>query len=243
VRSTAPALALLLVSSLGASLFAVAHAFAQDTPQSAPAISPEAHIEIAPTPPEGKTTPTAVESEAAPPPRPRSQGLVLETTGGVLAFAGEFRHVAPAAYWLRAQLGYEALSWLMIFGETELAFTDTSESQDESHTVAFPLWAFGGGLRGTIHALDRLGLFVEGDVGAMTAIVPHRTLTVLGFRQAESLNLQFGGRLGVEWYQVDRHLALTASGGTRIAQGFSKTFAASDLPLMWDAAVGLRYAF
>ena len=43
----------------------------------------------------------------APPPRPRRKGLVLESTLGVLGFAGQFRHVAPPAYWLHAQLGYE----------------------------------------------------------------------------------------------------------------------------------------
>ena len=232
-------LALALVLAAGAAL-QTEPARAQEAQ---PALAPDARIEIAPTPPEGKPTPTAVDYDVPPPPRPRGRGLVVDATAGVLGFAGQFRHVAPPAYWLHARLGFEALSWLMIFAEGELAFTDTSESQEESHTVAFPLGGFGGGLRATVPATDRLSPFVEGDAGALTAVVPHGTLAVLGFRQAENYGLQFGGRVGIDWHQLDRHLALTASAGTRIAQGFARSFPAGDLPLMWDAGLGLRYAF
>jgi hypothetical protein len=56
------------------------------------------------------------------------------------------------------------------------------------------------------------------------------------------LSAAFGGRIGVEWYQLDRHLALSLEGGGRDATGFAKV-AASDTALMWDAAVGIRYTF
>lgn len=46
---------------------------------------------------------------------------------------------------------------------------------------------------------------------------------------------------------VDRHLALTAQGGLRDAPGFKQLAiggtATNDTPLMWDAALGLRYTF
>jgi hypothetical protein len=212
-------------------------------PAPAPELSPEARVEIATTPPEGKTAEETVAGPDQPPPtRPRHKGLVLESTLGVLGFAGQFRHVAPPAYWLHGQLGYELLRWLMLFGEGEVAFTDTSESEDESHTRAFPLWGFGAGARATIHASDRVAVFGQGQVGALTAYVPHNTLTVLGYRKAESLQLALGGRLGVEWYQADRHLALCVQIGARDAQGFAK-LGSSDVPLMWDGAAGLRYTF
>jgi hypothetical protein len=204
-------------------------------------------IEISAAPPEGRTSPGPGETDpnAPPPMRPRHKGFVLEAGIGMLGFAGQFRHVAPPAYWLHTQLGFEVLPWLMVFGEGELAFTDTSESEDASHTVAFPIWGFGAGVRATIHASDRVAFFVQGEVGAFTATVPHDALAVVGFRQAESLNLDFGGRLGVEWYQVDRHFALTAGGGPRLAQGFSRLSAShdADTPLMWDVGAGLRYTF
>jgi hypothetical protein len=224
-------------------------AFAQGDPQSS-ALPADAHIEISTQPPEAKTRhdePGLAGSETTNldeslPPRPRHKGLVLESTLGVLGFAGQFRHLAPPAYWMHAQLGYELLSWFMLFGEGELAFTNTSESEDASRSRAFPMWGIGGGARASVHFSERVATFVQADVGALTAYVPHDALAYLGFRGAESLGAQFGGRVGVEWYQKDHHLALCAQGGSRIAQGFSKSLD-STLPLMWDAAIGLRYTF
>jgi len=226
-----------------------APAAAQEPPPTSGAeLPPDAHIEIAAQPPEGKVpeVPSSGSPEGlveAPPPRPRRKGLVLESTLGVLGFLGQFRHVAPPAFWLHAQLGYELLDWLMLFGEGELAFTDTGESQEESATKALPLWGFGGGARATIHATPRFAVFLQGEFGALAADVPHNELTVLGFRNAETLSPSFGGRLGVDWYQIDRHLALTAQIGGRDATGFAKVVASSGAPLMWDAALGLRYTF
>jgi hypothetical protein len=204
-------------------------------------LSPDAQVQIAPTPPEGQVTLPTPPPEA-PPPRPRSKGLVLEATMGALGFAGRFRHVAPPAYWMHTQLGYELFPWLMVFGEGELAYTTTGEAADESHAIAFPVWGFGGGARATLHATARVAAFLQGDAGALTAYVPHGALAVLGFTDAESLNLQLGGRAGLEWYQIDRHLALTLQAGLRDATGFAR-FAVADTPVMWDASAGLRYTF
>lgn len=227
-------------------------ASAQDAtvPPATPELAPDAQVTIATTPPEGSTGQTGqVDSTLpapppeAPPMRPRHKGFVLESTLGVLGFAGKFAHVAPSAPWLHTTFGYELLPWLMLFAEGELAYTDTSESQDASHVKAFPIWGIGGGARATIHATDRVAFFVQGDIGALTAYVPHHTLGLLGFRDAESLNPQFGGRLGAEWYQLDRHMAVCAQAGLRDAQGFGKVAAGGDTPLMWDGALGLRYTF
>ncbi len=209
----------------------------------------DAHIEIAPQPPEPKgpqAAPSDVGAEGiaeTPPPRARHKGVVLESTLGVLGFAGQFRHVAPPAFWLHAQVGYEFLDWLMLFGEGELAFTNTGESQDASRSLAFPVWGFGAGARATVHATPRFAMFVQGQVDGLAADVPHNALTVLGFRKAESLAASFGVRVGAEWYQIDRHLALCVEVGARDAEGFAKVTASNDTPIMWDSALGLRYTF
>jgi hypothetical protein len=208
-----------------------------------PPLSPDTQIEIAPEPPEGKVHAEATNPDAPPPVRPRRAGLVLESSLGALGFVGQFRHVAPTASWVHGQLGYEVTRWLMLFGEGELAFTDTSESVDESHVTAFPIWGFGGGARATFHATERVALFVQGDVDALTADVPHGTLAIYGFRSAESLQPAFGTRVGLEWYQIDRHLALSLQAGVRYANGFAKFLASSDIPMLWDAAGCLRYTF
>jgi hypothetical protein len=235
-----------IVSGLAVS--SVAAAQGPTPPSGTDTLPADAHIDIAPTPPEPVATeaPTDVGREGlaeAPPPRPRRKGLVLESTLGVLGFAGQFKHVAPPAYWLHAQLGYEVTDWLMLFGEGELGFTTTGESQDESHSKAFSIWGVGGGARATFHVSPRVAFFVQGAIDGLVADVPHNALTVLGFRNAESLGLSFGARVGVDWYQIDRHLALTAQLGGRDATGFAKVAAGGDTPLMWDAALGLRYTF
>jgi hypothetical protein len=212
-------------------------------PANAPELSPDAHVDIATTPPEGQTTLPTPPPEA-PPPRPRHEGLVLETTLGALGFIGQFGHVAPPAFWMHAQLGYEVLPWLMFFGEGELAFTETSESQDPSHSIAFPMWGFGAGGRGTLLVSSRVAAFVQAEVGELTAYVPHGALAALGYRTAEALAIQWGGRLGVEWHATDRHMALCLEGGLRDATGFARAVGTgTDLGLLWDGSAGFRYTF
>jgi hypothetical protein len=88
-----------------------------------------------------------------------------------------------------------------------------------------------------------VAVYGQGDLGAFAADVKHDQLTVLGFRKAESVNPSVGARIGIEWYQVDRHLALCAAGGGRYAEGFARVVGPTDLPLMWDAGLSLRYTF
>jgi hypothetical protein len=181
--------------------------------------------------------------EEAPPPLPRRKGIVLESSLGALVFVGRFRQIAPPAPWLRVQLGYELFSWLMFFGQGELAFTDTSVAQDPSKARAFPMFGFGGGVRLTVHLTDRVAFYGQGELGALKADIANNGLANVGFRDAESLGLSFGARVGLEWYQLDRHIALGLAGGVRDAKGFAKSGPQSDTPLMVDASVFLRYTF
>ena len=47
----------------------------------------------------------------------------------------------------------------------------------------------------------------------------------------------------MEWYQIDRHMALGLAGGLRDATGFAKTIGAADTGLMADASAAIRYTF
>lgn len=218
-------------------------------PAPEPTLSPDTKIDFSTEAPEGKLSSATVPGAAGgdvdtgPPLRPRHKGVVLEATLGALGFAGQFRHVAPAGPWLHSQIGYEVLPWLMVFGEAELAYTDTSEAVDPSQVRAFNIWGFGAGGRATVHATDRVAFFGQLSLDALGANVPHDTLAILGYPNAESLDASFGARGGVEWYQMDRHVALSLQLGARDASGFAKVFASGDFPLLWDAALGFRYTF
>lgn len=186
--------------------------------------------------------PTAPPPEAPPPP-PYKKTLVLDTNAGALFFLGQFRKVAPPAPWFHTQLGYEIFKFLMVFGEGELAFSDTSNKQGPPRTRAFPMFGFGGGARFTIRFTDRFGIYAQGSAGMMKAHVATNALGSIGFRGAEDLDLYLAARLGVEWYQIDRHFALGLTGGLRSMRGFEKTGTTQDTPLAMDAGLALRYAF
>lgn len=179
---------------------------------------------------------------AAPPPQPRHKGFVLDSALGAMGFLGEFRRVAPTAIWLHTQLGYELFGWLMPLAETDLAFTDTSNASDASKARAFPLLSFGGGLRLTAHLGERVGLYVQPSAGLLKADIANGALSVLGYKNAEGLQPYFAGRIGLEWYQIDRHLALGLTGSVKDATGLKRTIG-SDTPLAFDAGVALRYTF
>ena len=230
-------------------------AFAQED-DDAPAEAPKAPTPAAPSPAAtGGVSVSAQRPDAlalgidsgpppeAPPARPWSKGLVVEGSLGALGYLGAFRRLASTAFMQRVQVGYEIFGWLMVFGGGELALTDTSVGQDTSKTRAFPLWGFDGGARLTVRPTARVGLFAQGSVGLMKADVPANALGVLGFPDTESLAPSFGGRLGVEWYQVDRHMACGLAGGPRLATGFERNYGKGDTPLMIDGALTLRYTF
>ncbi len=178
----------------------------------------------------------------APPPPPRHKGLVLESSLGASDFLGKFGTVAPLGFWLHTQLGYEFFKWLMVFGEGELMFTDTSGTQGPTQAQGFPIFGFGGGIRETVHLTDRVAIFLQEDIGAMKSDITTGALANIGYKNAENLGLYFGGRVGVEWYQIDRHVALALQVGLRDALGFKRQVG-SDLPLMLDAGLALRYTF
>lgn len=188
-------------------------------------------------------TPASPPPDEAPPPAPYAKGLVIDGSVGALGFLGQFRKLAPPGPWFHGQIGYELLRWLMLFGEGELAFTDTSNLDQPPNVRSFAMFGFGGGARLTWRITDRIGIYGQPAVGMLKADTAKNTLGLHGFRDAEALGLWLGFRAGFEWYQIDRHMALGLSSGIRMATGFEKTGKAADTPLLLDGAVSLRYAF
>ena len=131
-KETASLLGIALAIALAS---ASRHAHAQSEPAPAAEATP-AQINAVAAPPPADTTLLPEAPEEAPPPPPRRKGIVLDSSLGALGFLGEFRRVAPTAPWLHTSLGYELFKWLLLFGEADLAFTDTSVAQDASKVRA-----------------------------------------------------------------------------------------------------------
>lgn len=190
---------------------------------------------------DAKSTET-VDFDEAPPPPPRKKGVVLDSRIGVFGFTGDIAQLVTTAPFANVQLGYEIFDWLMLYGQGELAFTTTG-GDGKTRTRAFPIFGFGGGLRVTVHVTPRVALFLQPGIGAIVADVPERALAVYGYTKLESLGLSLDGRLGLEWYAVNRHFALGISGGPRFAPSLAKASATASPGLAWDAAAGIRYTF
>ncbi|MFO0740306.1 MAG: hypothetical protein U0270_30685 [Labilithrix sp.] len=193
----------------------------------------------------GSTTSASsnVSPDEAPPPAPYAKGLVVDASVGAIGFIGKFGKLAPPGPWFHGQVGYELLNWLMVYGEGELAFTDTSNLDNPPNVRSFGMFGFGGGARLTWRITDRIGIYGQPGIGMLKADTPKNTLGLHGFKDAEDLNLWLGFRAGFEWYQVDRHMALGLHSGLRFATGFEKTGRGGDTPLALDGGISLRYAF
>jgi hypothetical protein len=172
-----------------------------------------------------------------PSPPPRKKGFVLDTSVGAMGFLGKLKNVSPTASMLHMQLGYEPLRWLMAFVEADIAFTSTRYIEPSR---GYAMYGVGGGVRFTARFSERVGGYVQGDLGLMET--SSDVLHTYGFRKAEDWNLYFGGMLGVEWYQVDPHYALALNGGARKTPGFERAVG-SDPAISWLGGASIRYTF
>lgn len=181
------------------------------------------------------------EAPEAPPPPPRSSGIVLESSVGALGHLGPLKNVSPTAPWFNFKLGFEPLTWLMLFGEADVAFATTSYATRPPDPRGYALYGFGGGLRFTLRPTDWLGIYIQGSAGM--AEISEDVLFVYGYDNADSLNLYYGGALGLEWYQVSPHLALAAHGGVRSYDEGLHRQRSSEVALAVIGGASLRYAF
>lgn len=235
VRSIVSALAFALVS-LGAPVLAHAD-------DAAPASKELGAVDLSGTAlSRAEAKPDSPDADEAPPLPPRKKGVVLDSRVGVMGFTGDLAQLVTTAPWANLQVGYEIFSWLMIYGQGELAFSTTG-GDGRTRTRAFPILGFGGGLRITVHATERVALFLQPGIGAIVADVPERALAIYGYEALESLGLSLNGRLGFEWYALSRHFALGLSGGPRFAPSLARSTANATAGLAWDAGAGLRYTF
>ncbi|MEP7049856.1 MAG: hypothetical protein ABJB12_05860 [Pseudomonadota bacterium] len=183
----------------------------------------------------------AAGDDLVPPLPPRHQGFVVESSVGAFGQVGAMKNISPIAPWFHVQFGYEPLRFLMVFAEGDLMISNTSYAHPPPEPRTYSLWGFGAGLRGTVKAFDRLGLYLQASLGG--AEVSNDVLGLYGYTNADAFNLYLAGELGVEWYQVSPHFALALHGGLRDYTATFKREQSGQPPLAWVSGVSLRYTF
>ena len=151
--------------------------------------------------------------------------------------SGKLNTVSPTASMIHMQLGYEPFRWLLVFAESDLAFTSTRYAAPVARLRHLRLRRG----RAVHRPRERTRFAVRANRLRRNRREPRRPprLRIQGRRQLEWL-LRRGRRL--EWYQVDPHYALALNGGVRKAQGFER-LGGSDSALAWLGGVALRYTF
>ncbi len=191
--------------------------------------------------PKSQTDRTSAEDDLAPPPPPRKKGFVMESSVGVFGQAGHLKHISPTAPWFGLRLGYEPLRWLMVFAESDLFVASTAYAHPPPPPRSFAFFSFGGGVRLSFKPTDRFGIFLQGSIGAGKAT--EDVLEIYGYQHADELGIYQGAELGLEWYQINPHLALGVHGGVRAFPRALKRDRDSEPPLGWLSGVQLRYTF
>jgi len=183
----------------------------------------------------------APEAPEAPPPPPRRHGFVVESSLGVMGHLGPLRHVTATQPWTRVGFGWEPTRWLMLLVQGDAAFGSTEYAKPPPEPRGFALVGASGALRFGAQPFEAVGFFLQGEIGGAT--VTNDVLASYGFADADSLQAYFGGLLGLEWYQVSPHLALSLQGGVRsYAMGLSRAVGGGT-PVAWLGAGGLKYTF
>ena len=138
-------------------------------------------------PPEGASEgePRLTDAEA-PPPRPRRQGFVVEAGLGALGHIGPLRNVSPVSPWFHLKLGFEPFRWLLVFLETDLIFSSTAYANPPPGPRTYRLYGGGGGVRGTAHWGEAVGVYAEASLGG--ARVSEDILALYGYRNAAELH-------------------------------------------------------
>jgi hypothetical protein len=171
---------------------------------------------------------------------PRRHGVVIEGSVGALGHLGDMRHVSPIAPWFRLQLGYELLDWLMLYGAADVALSSTSYAQRPPEKRGYALFGASAGARVAWQPASVLGFYLQADAGLSS--VDQDVLATYGYADADRLRPFVGGMLGIEWFQVSPHYALSLYGGARdYVQNFERRNG-SRPPIAWVSGLAIRYA-
>lgn len=183
---------------------------------------------------------TASRDPDVPEPPPRHHGVVFEGSVGAMGHLGNMRDVSPVAPWFRLQVGYELLDWLMLFGQGDIALSNTSLAHRPPAERTYALFGAGGGARLTWAAFHSVSLYLQAEAGVSS--VTEDVLSTYGYPDADRVHPFAGAAIGVEWYQLSPHYALSISGGARDYFENFERIHGSRPPWVWFSSVAIRYA-
>jgi hypothetical protein len=179
--------------------------------------------------------------EEAPPSPPRKHGITVESGVGAMGHLGPLSHITPTSPWFHLKLGVEPWRFLMLFAETDLSFSNTSYGHPPPPARSYRMYGFGGGLRGTLGFSEHFGGYLEASAGIAEASAD--VLEVYGYLHATEWSPYFGGQLGLDWYPVNPHLAVSLHGGVRSYQAGLRRERSNELALLALGGIALRYTF
>jgi hypothetical protein len=179
--------------------------------------------------------------EEAPPSPPRSHGITLESGIGAMSHIGPLSNITPTSPWFHLKAGVEPWRWLLLFAETDLAFSSTGYAHPPPPSRTYRMYGFGGGLRGTLGFSERFGGYLEASAGIAQA--SNDVLEVYGYLHATEWSPYFGGQLGLDCYPMNPHLAVSLHGGVRSYQAGLRRERSTEPSLLALGGLALRYTF
>lgn len=165
-----------------------------------------------------------------------ARGFFAEAQLGALGFVGDAGKVSKPGPRLALSFGYELASWVSVLVELEGSMHETKNRPPPSHT-SFELMGAATGLRLTLPFNARAALWGAGLVGL--AWSTGDVLRGLGFRQSDTVGVDYGGELGFDWHVRSRHHSFGMLGGARMYPALAR----SGMTLGTYGAAYLRYVF
>jgi hypothetical protein len=165
-----------------------------------------------------------------------ARGFFVEAQLGALGFLGDLGEVSKPGPRLAIGFGYEFTVWLSALVVLDASFHDTKQRPPPSQTM-FEMLGAAFGLRLTLPLGARAALWANGVAGIV--YTGGDVLRGLGFTDAVSATLAYGGELGFDWHVFARHHSMGMLGGAR----FFPELARDDYSLGVYGSAYLRYVF
>ena len=142
-----------------------------------------------------------------------ARGFFVEAQLGAIGFLGDLGEVSKPGPRLSVSFGYEFTVWLSVLVELDASFHDTKQRPPPSQTMYEMLGATAG-LRLTLPLGPRAALWLDGLAGIVWT--GGDVLRGLGFLDAVSATMAYGGELGFDWHVFARHHSIGLLAGGRL---------------------------